>query len=86
MLQLGCYQADFQPVAARRCQTSAILALGSKSMQPTLHAIPGRITVNLPALVNNIVLIATMFVYVYIVVIYSAICRNAAPKALLSIC
>ena len=47
---------------------------------------PGRLTVNLLALVNNIMLVATTFFYAYIVVIYSAICRIAALKALLSIC
>ena len=31
--QPGCCQANLQPVAARRCQTSAMLAMGSKSMR-----------------------------------------------------
>ena len=42
--------------------------------------------VNLSALVNNVELVATMLIYIYIAVIYSAICRIAAPRALLIIC
>ena len=85
LLQPRGYWADFQLLAARRCQTSAMLALSRKSIQDTLHAMPGRLAVNIPALVNNVVLVATTLVYVYTAVIYSAICRIAAPKALLSI-
>ena len=47
---------------------------------------PGRLTVNLLALVNNVMLVAITFVYAYIAVIYAAICRIAALKALLSVC
>ena len=42
--------------------------------------------VKIPALVNNVMLVATTFVYIYIVVIYSAICKIAAPRALLIVC
>ena len=69
MTQPGFYQADFQPVAARRCQTSAMLAMGSKSMQVTQNAVPRILRIKLQALVNDVMLVAPLFVYVCIVVI-----------------
>ena len=84
--QPGCYQADFQPVAARRHQTSAMLAMGSKSIQTTQNAVPSMQRIKLQALVNDVMLVATTFVYICIVDILSAICRIATPLALPGIC
>ena len=69
MTQLGCYQADSQPVAAKRRQTSAMLAMGNKSMQTTQNAVPSMQMIKLQALVNDVMLVATTFVYICIVVI-----------------
>ena len=48
---------------------SAMLAMGSKSMQTTQNAVPSMQRIKLPALVNNVMLVATMFTYSCFVVI-----------------
>ena len=69
MLQPRGYWADFQPVAARRRQTSAMLAMGSKNMQATINAMPSMLRVNLQALVNDVMLTVITFAHVCIAVI-----------------
>ena len=48
---------------------SAMLAMGSKSMQTTQNAVPSMQRIKLLALVNDVMLIATMFAYICILVI-----------------
>ena len=64
LLQPGCYQAGFQPVAARWHQSSAMLAIGRMSIQTTQKRTKDQTT----SLVNDVMLVAAAFDYAYVVV------------------